>query len=269
MPVFSTTTGNPDLKPEKADNISAGIILSPASGLNFSLDYYRVKLKDAIYAVAGSVVRSRCADGEQLFCSQLDFNGPINPRTGLPALSQIRSLPMNLSSQEVSGLDFQADWRTPLFAGDLSTRLVGNYTLTQSRTVFGVTYDYAGAIGPDSPVSGIPRLRGTLSTTYNQGPASVTVQGRFIGSAKLNNEWTAKDVDDNSIPAIAYLDLRASYHLDDNVQLFGAVDNLLNQDPPNVASSYNQSSSYYSTPRRADIHDQLGRAYRLGFRFNF
>ena len=255
-----TAIGNPDLKPEKADTISGGIVLSPAGGLNFSLDYYRIKLNGAIYNAGGDTVVNRCAAGEQDFCEQLDFNGPGG------ALSQIRSYPRNLSSQEVSGLDFQADWRTPLFAGELSSRLVGSYTLTQSQTALGVTIDYLGQIGQDAPVTGFPRLRGTLAETYTQGPASFTVQGRLVGSAKLNNAWGPKDVDDNSVPAVFYADLRGSYQLDDHAQMFFAVDNLLNRNPPNVASN---GWAYFSTAVRAGIHDLLGRSYRLGMRVHF
>jgi len=263
VPVFATTSGNPKLAPEKADTFSAGIVLSPAPRLNLSLDYYSIKLKDAIFSVSTSQVLARCNAGEADFCAQLDFNGVDG------ALSQIHTFPRNLSAQNVSGLDIQMDYQVPLGTGTLQSRLVSNYTLSQNQIALGVRTDYAGALSPDSPVSGLPRLRATLTETYSNGPMSVTLQGRFIGKAKLVNGWTAKDVDNNRVPAILYTDFRAAYALSEKAQLFAAVDNVLNQDPPNVAVSSASAPSYYSTAVRGDIYDTIGRSYRVGARLRF
>jgi iron complex outermembrane receptor protein len=177
--------------------------------------------------------------------------------------------PRNLNSQKVSGLDFQADYQMPLGRGGLSTRLTGSYLINQSQVALGVLTKYDGALGVDSPVQGVPKFRATLIETYSQGPASLTAQLRFIGSAKLVDSWGPKDVDDNSIPAIGYLDLRGSVQVQSSVELFAAVDNLLNQDPPNVAVSQNAAASIFSTPVRGDIYDLLGRSYRVGVRLKF
>ena len=263
VPIFATTSGNPKLAPEKADTVSAGIVLSPAPRFNLSLDYYSIKLKDAIFTVSTAQVLARCNAGELTFCSQLDFDGPNG------ALSQIRTFPRNLSAQNVSGLDFQMDYQMPLGSGKLQSRLVSNYTLTQNQIALGVKTDYAGALSGNSPVSGFPKLRATLTETYTNGPMSITLQGRFIGKAKLVNGWTAKDVDNNRVPAVFYTDFRASYELSEGAQLFGAVDNIFNRNPPNVAVSSANAASYYSTAVRGDIHDTIGRSYRVGARLRF
>jgi outer membrane receptor protein involved in Fe transport len=263
VPIFSTTSGNRNLDPEIADTITAGIILHPMSGLNLSLDYYSISIEDAISSVSSQVVLARCVAGETAFCPQLLFNGPNGE------LSEILSFPRNLSEEKTSGLDFQLDHQMPLGIGSLSSRIVGNYILTQEQTALGVTTDIAGALGRDAPVLGIPKLRATLTETFASGPFSGTVQGRYIGSGKLVNGWTSKDVDDNTVPSIFYVDLRGSYEVTDQVQVYGAIDNLFDRDPPNVAVSYMNAASLYSTPVRADVHDQLGRAYRLGVRVTF
>ena len=43
--------GNPDLKPEKSDTLTIGLVLSPggwAQGMRFSVDYFAIRIKDAI-----------------------------------------------------------------------------------------------------------------------------------------------------------------------------------------------------------------------------
>jgi iron complex outermembrane receptor protein len=261
--IFSTTSGNSVLGPEKADTLSGGVVLTPMGSMSMSVDYYSIDVKDAIQAVNAQTVLARCNAGETSFCTQLDFLGPNG------ALSQIRTFPRNLSSVKTSGLDFQFDYSFPLGEGRLATRLVSNYILNQSQVALGVKTTYDGALGGDSPVQGVPKLRATLSETYTQGPFSGTIQARFIGKAKLVNSWTALDVDDNTVAQLAYTDLRASYQLTEKAQVFGAVDNLFNLDPPNIPVSQNNTASIFSTAVRGDIYDSLGRAYRIGVRMNF
>jgi outer membrane receptor protein involved in Fe transport len=261
--IFSTTSGNPDLGPEVADTLSGGVVLTPLSNLSASLDYYSIDLVDAIQSVNAQTVLARCNAGESAFCTQLDFNGPNG------ALSQIRTFPRNLSSVKTSGLDFQLDHAMDLGPGRLSSHLVSNYIIEQSQVALGVKTEYDGAIGGDSPAQGVPKFRATLSETYSLGAFSGTAQVRFIGEAELVKAWTARDVDDNSIPSVTYLDLRASYQVTDAAQVFAAVDNLFNVDPPNVAVSYSSSASIFSTAVSGSIHDTLGRAYRVGVRMNF
>jgi iron complex outermembrane receptor protein len=261
--IISNTSGNPDLDPEKADTFSAGLVLSPMAALTMSLDYYSINVKDAIQAVNGQTVLARCNAGETSFCTQLSFNGPNG------ALSEIRTFPRNLSSVKTSGLDFQLDYGMDIGEGRLATKLVSNYIINQSQVALGVKTTYDGALGGDSPVQGVPKLRATLSETYTQGPFSGTIQARFIGKAKLVNAWTGVDVDDNEVPMLAYTDLRASYQLTDKAQIFGAIDNLWDLDPPNIPVSQNNTASVFSTAVRGDIYDTIGRSYRIGVRMNF
>jgi len=161
----------------------------------------------------------------------------------------------------------QADYVRQMLGGSLTVRLIGNYTFRQSQNQLGVKVDYAGGIGPDNPVEGVPRARFNLATTFARGRVSMTAQTRFIGAAKLVNAWTAKDVDRNTVPAIAYVDLRGSYRLTRAIELYGTIDNLLNRDPPVVPGTPDQGQNvYYFTATRGDIYDLIGRAVRIGVR---
>lgn len=266
VPIFVVRSGNIALRPEVARTYSAGVVLTPraVSGLTVSVDYYKISIRDAISTISQAQVLSRCVAGEAIFCNQLVFGGPAG------VLSQINLVPLNVATEKVSGVDLQADYRRPVFAGTLSARLTGNYIIGQSQNQLGVTIKYAGGIGLDNPISGVPRARANLALTYDQDNFSFTAQARFIGAAKLVNTWTSKDVDRNHVPAIAYFDLRGSYKLNDNLELFGTVDNLLNQAPPVLpATSKLGQNVYFTTAARGDIYDMIGRAYRVGARLRF
>ena len=264
--IFTFASGNPALTPEVAKTYSGGVVLRPGWFPRFSvsLDYYNINLKDAISSIGSAEVLSRCNGGQTAFCSQLVFSGPGG------ALSQINTFPQNVASLKTSGLDFQADYSFPLASGDVSLRVLSNYILKLSQDQLGVTVNYAGAVGPDNPVSGFPRARATASATWSDDSLSATLQGRFIGASKLVYNWTSKDVDDNTVPAIFYTDVRAQYDVVKGIQVFGTIDNLFNIDPPNVAATPSRGqTAYYFTPVRGDVFDTIGRSYRVGVRFRF
>jgi outer membrane receptor protein involved in Fe transport len=127
---------------------------------------------------------------------------------------------------------------------------------------------YAGSVGPDTSISGVPKFRATVAATYMEGPWQGTVQGRIIGAAVLNSAWGPLDVDDNSVPPVAYLDLRGAYRWTENIQIYAALDNVFNTPPPVVAATTN-SSTPYDASVRDDIYDAIGRQYRVGVRFNY
>ena len=267
---YTLQGGNPNLKPEKSTTISGGIVLTPhwVDGLNLSVDYYSINIKGAIATIATNVILAQCQAGVQAFCNQLTFAGPIGP-LGNPSLSQVATVPINANSQDVSGFDLQADYRFPLLSGGMDLHVLGNYIDSQDQTAAGVpTFDYAGSVGPDSAVQGIPKFRGSVSATYLEGPWQGTVQGRFIGEAKLNNAWGPLDVDNNHLPFVAYLDLRLSYKWNDDINLYGAIDNVTNVPPPLTPGTSNVQN-FYDQGIRDTVYDAIGRQFRVGIRVHY
>ena len=156
-------------------------------------------------------------------------------------------------------------------SGTLAWHLLGTYTDEETESAFGgAPVDFAGQLGSFTSFTSMPKFRANLSATYVEGAWSATVQGRFFGSARLSNTWTSGvQVDDNSVPAIAYLDLRASYKWNDNMQLYAAVDNVTDVPPPAVPSLGSQSNASLWYGTSPSIYDILGRTMRAGVRFNF
>jgi iron complex outermembrane receptor protein len=279
-PSYQSSTaqgGNPALQPEKAVTTSFGIILTPhwVEGLRISLDWYTINIHGGIFSTDGQTIINRCLSGETSYCSALLFSPSQNGGT---KPYQVNQLPYNAAGIRTSGLDFQGDYVTDLFSGTLSTTLLGNYTDEQTQTAVGITYDSAGSVG--SPLayasSGLPKARATLSTTYSEGPWSGTIQGRFWGGAQFTNGvenlppnvlraslsptgvltpgvGNGNLLDNNHVNPVGYLDLRLSYKWNENILLYGAVDDLTNVPKPDNTSNA--------------VYDILGRVIRGGVRF--
>jgi outer membrane receptor protein involved in Fe transport len=264
--VFYTAQGNPNLVPEQANTISGGVVLTPHwfPGLSASFDWYSIVIKGAIFTPTNTQVLNQCAAGSQAFCADLFFGNPAFPQTSYPGqLNLILDVPQNVGSQTASGLDFQSNYTMDLFSGTLGLGVLGNYTDEFSQTLFGVTSDGAGALGTDAAYNGTPKFKLTLQAAYTDGPWAGTIKTRFIGPAKLNNQWTSGvQVDNNRIPWVGYLDLSGSYKWNEHLQIYGTIANFTNTPPPNIPSTAGGNTT------NLQIYDGIGRMYQAGFRVN-
>ena len=263
--VEGVTEGNPNLVPEKAETRSFGFVLTPTvlPGFTASADFYYIFIKDAINdGLFFAVIINQCAMGNQQFCKYLVFNGPGG------ALSDIITEPLNLASLTTSGLDVDGDYRFPFRQGAWDFNLASTYMFEQTYTALGRAFDYANSISYDSPYLGVPKFKATLAATYTQGPWLGTIQTRLIGQAKLSNDWNASYVDNNNVPFISYWDLRGSYKFDNGIQLYAAIDNVLDRYPPVVGFDGNALTGFES-PFRDDLYDAYGRVWRIGVRGKF
>jgi outer membrane receptor protein involved in Fe transport len=262
--IFSTSQGNKTLQPEESTTTSVGFVLTPhwLPGLSVSLDYYNIDINGAFATFNTATTLAQCAAGVQSFCDNLRFDGPNG------ALSEIFNQPINADKLKTSGLDFSLDYRNFVGAGAINVSMVAGYMFEQELTRLGVPFDYAGSIGNDSSQQGMPKFNATASLTYVQDAWSGTVQTRVVGKAKLNTAWGPLDVDNNDVPARYYLDLRGSYKWDNGIQVYAAIDNVLDKDPPVVPFSANGASGF-ETPFVDAIHDSFGRVWRAGIRAKF
>jgi iron complex outermembrane receptor protein len=293
--VHQGSGGFTGLVPEQAQTVSGGIVLTPhwIENLSMSFDWYSITMHQAISSFAQSDIFHQCGDlhvasfcnvvffakgwpgnGNTPVAAEVNGNGVnVGSSVGLysadaeGAFNFYLLSPINANRETTSGLDFQVDYVHDLLAGSLNWHLLGNYTDEKTRTtpVSGTT-DGAGALSGDgaNPLNGFtePKFRGTLTSTYNESNWSLTAQARIIGSARLVNTWVEGiNVDNNSIPAVIYGDFRGSYRWNDHIQLYGAVDNAFNAPPPNIGSTGGGGTD-------CRVYDCIGRAYRIGVRFD-
>ncbi len=278
--------GNPALTPEVARTISGGVVLTPTfiPGLSLSFDWFSMTLNDQINPVSNNVILNTCraqwlAAGNlnDPLCSALVFAGANG------ALSTINRTPVNLSSLSLSGADIQASYGMDLWGGNLdlnaSATVMDQITLQQAGQV---DNNYAGVLGTGTaPQStGASKWKGQFAVSYASGPYKVTTQVRWFGSAILNNQWNTGNqapatarwtVPDDvfHVDPTAYVDLRASYKWNGNIELYTAVDNLLNI-PPQMRPPFSNSVQSNGGPiHTVTQYDMLGREVRAGVRFNF
>jgi iron complex outermembrane receptor protein len=261
--------GNTHLVPEQATTRTAGIVFTPRWIDNFvaSLDWYTIRIDQAIDSFGDNTILEQCAKGVAAFCSVLVFNGPGG------ALSQIDEGFINADSITTTGVDLAVDYKVAVGPGSLLLHLAGNYTIEETFSALGTSTNFVGSMGLDSNwpgfAEGAPKLKAQSSATYLLGPWSATAQLRFIGPAQLNNGWTqGVDIDNNHVPSVTYLDLRAAYKFD-HFTVYAAIDNVTDRYPPILPFSAYIGDPSFTAPVRDDIYDAFGRVWRVGIRAKF
>jgi outer membrane receptor protein involved in Fe transport len=251
--------GNPDLRPEIADTLTFGVVVSPTAlpGFNLSVDYYDIKIKDVITTLTAQQIVNGCyLQANQGACSQIT-------RDGDGVISSINASFINIADFRNNGVDFEASYRTRLdsigLGGQFSVRALVNYVdkLIVDNGV--VAIDGAGYLGSQA-VFLVPRWRGLLSATYESSSMGTDIRARYVGgggfapASVLPNQAPDLHVDSR-----IYVDLglRAYIGVGDNerITIYGAVQNLFDRDPELGAAS--------------PYHDFVGRYFTFGVRANF
>ena len=273
---FGITQGNPNLVPEKANTIAAGIVFTPTfwglDGLTASLDWYQIHLHGAITTPGQNEPLDRCRAGELEYCPLLIFaNGLPYPAGTTSQVSFVYRAPVNTGALTTAGFDFNIAYGFDLFTGSATVGFNGNYVYEFGRDQNGIFYNGIGQTG--GYYAGGARFQGNLNIDYREGPWSYGLQARITGDSVIdrgnkgnpliplarinyNSAGVATLGAGNFLPGfrernynafVVPLDLRVQYRWSNNITLFGNVDNL-------------QNLPYGGTFRRA---------YRMGVRFNY
>jgi outer membrane receptor protein involved in Fe transport len=257
---FSLTGGNPNLKPEMAKTIAAGLVFTPTfiEGLTASVDWYQIHLSGAIVTPGQTEPLDRCRAGELLYCPLLVFaNGLPYPAGTTSQVNYVNRAPVNAGALNTAGFDFGVAYGFDLFTGQMDVSLNGNYVYDFSRTLNGITFQGAGG-GAQSYYSGGAKFEGSLDLNYregawsfgtvfrmtgeylmdlgNQGYAAVGTQGvtytgtssNYVAAVGAGQRDLITGAETNYVAAVVRTDLRAQYRWSNNITLFAAVDNVQN-----------------------------------------
>jgi len=148
--------------------------------------------------------------------------------------------------------------------GDLTLRALANFVGKQQTTNPGAPpIRRQGDIG-----AGIPEWKAVFTANYRLGPLSLFLQERFISSGKYDNTLTERDISDNTVPAVWYTDVNASYAFDvagAEAELFGSISNLFDKDPPVVPTFF----LFGGFATNQQVYDVVGRSFSLGLRLRY
>jgi outer membrane receptor protein involved in Fe transport len=308
--VFVNQIGNPNLKSERAYTWTAGVVLSSplmnpwTERLRLTLDWYKIKIKDAI---AFSDI-----DYANQQCLQQDASTPAalaaalnttackgflrNPATGGVDLNTL--IYGNLGFIDTSGVDAELNWTVNFdsvgmksIPGSVNLNVLANwldYYITQSSPD-SPFYDWTGTFGPTLTGTNGGAFKYKLNTTlsYMEGPMSLGITWRHLPGLKPTSAITSDGVTTFNTtfntPSHDEFDLFGTWSIKRNYILRFGVNNLFNAQPPIGGNPPGGANSGAPTgaggtptvPQSGQgstnelLYDAIGRRFFVGLRATF
>ncbi|MDE2435206.1 MAG: TonB-dependent receptor [Sphingomonadales bacterium] len=280
--VQGTTGSNTTLTPEKANTWSIGAVISPEfnssmfRNLQISVDYYNIKISNAIGSLNLTDILPRCFNSDGVsnptYSSTNAYCLRIQRDASSGVITSSQQGLFNFATYTVSGIDTQFNWSFGLDAlgasskaGKIAFNSVVSYLKNYKVAgLFGSpTLNYAGSIGYDPGTGDIshPKWKANTGVTYSNGGFSGTLRWRYIGGMKHVDRVTNPSATTAGVSAYSYLDLEAHYKINEHFSLGAGLTNLTDKDPPYVSAA----------PLRTDsaLYDTIGRTWYLSMKAKF
>ena len=306
--VLSTGGGNLGIGPEKSDSYTIGVVLQPSflPGFSASIDYYNIKIEQAISAPTPADVIGACFGVGQngiftpaagastsVACTSIrrdpitaGLSGDPNTSTGLPSTLS------NSGALATDGIDVSINYRTDLTDNiGLALSFAGNYTFASTFNAFvasplAINRDCVGFISANCG-SLQPEFQWSQRTTltfeavdvsllwrhissFEQEPLDVIDSGAFFsGTLPATIPGVGgQTVNFGKIEAYDYFDLSARFNASDNLTFTLSVQNLFDKEPPLTGNNAG-STAFNSGNTFPSTYDALGRRYAVAARLRF
>jgi len=264
--------GNPNVEEETADSFTFGAVIDVpmVEGLTVAIDWYDIEVEGAIAATGRSEVLRRC-----YLAPAASFDptcGGLVTRNNIGATTAVDSSQSNENDLKVSGMDIDISYATELsefndsLRGSLSSNLLYNYQNENEITgiISGLTDDLVGEVLT-------PEHRWVASTTYTIDDLAITWRARFWDEVGDNNEASDSGLllgsPLNDLDSVYYHDLQAAYDINDNVNVYFGVNNVLDEEPGVLGQATNYGATGLNTA--PEVYDIIGRRYYAGISVDF
>jgi outer membrane receptor protein involved in Fe transport len=272
-----TLGSNPNLVPEQANTLTAGVVLQPRSGFlsrfRASADYFDIDIGHAISTLGQQNIATRCSQGDTLSCSLIT-------RDAAGIITNITDVFQNVNELIARGIDFEVDYRQPLFASSaLDLRVLATYykdLITVDAVGPTERAGQTGLRGGTPP--GIPDWTVDATAKLSIGPAfDFTTHLRWINKGFYNAAFIGAEQpgysitlpnssSTNAMPSRTYVDVLATYKMDlfqedRQAAFYVGVDNVANIDPPPFPGANGSGNNVLFNP--------VGRFFKAGVRLSY
>ncbi len=259
-----TLGGNTNLKPEKSENTTLGLVFEPTANTSLALDYFRIDLEETIQL---GILAATILAGPVQFAN-LITRGPVDPNfPNLPGpITNINQSNLNIGKTLIRGVE--ADFKFAFPAAEL-----GRFTANLIGTYF-IKYDtentdgsFTGNVGVASGTGGlIPRWRHYLSAGWSRGPwgASLaqTYQKAYKDVPATFEDPTLQGYVPRTVGSYFTYDTQATYSGFKGLALTLGIKNIFDRDPPatNAGGSIFFQGGYdpsYADPRGRFVYGRV------------
>ena len=264
--IVGSLAGNANLKPEKADTFTFGAVFRPTglpwgSTLSASVDYYNIKITDAVQALDPNQTYQLCFNAfgsNPTYSSSYAYCQIIARAPGNGLSAGVFDVYQNQGGIKTSGVDVQVDWRVPAGPGSLELNGVVNY-LGDYKQSFLTGLPFVEFANTVSSTAAYFRWRPVLTATYTLDKLNAGLRWRF--TPRTRDVSCASQCNAPDTPSYSTFDLFGSYDLTPKVRVSAGVDNLFDRDPPLVGGVLGNTN--------LGEYDVVGRQFYLALKARF
>ena len=264
----TTIGGNPNLKPEKAEQTTIGFVFEPVAGTSLGVDYFHIDAKNLVTNGVPIATILDPADPvtyasyvtRQATCAPSQF--VANAACPITAIDQRF---VNLGEVRISGFDVDARVRLPQTTyGRVTATLNGSYYMKYEASQ--PDGSFAGFVSSayQAVATGItPRWKHYATLNWEYGPWSTTLAQTFQTS--YIDVQTDPNGDLRRVGSLSLWDLQGSYTGFKNLKLTLGVRNLFDTNPPLTNSNLTFQSGYdpsYYDPRARFVYARVTYSFR-------
>lgn len=231
----AVSTGNTLLQPESSDNFTFGFVYSPewaerlswSEGMTLSVDFYDVKIEDAVQGRTPGALIDACVNTlDPFFCDNV-------PRTSSGQLDVVQNQLQNIGGIDASGMDIMFSYAGPETSiGQFSLRVNATYLdeykeRTSNPDGSESVNDLTGRHPDETFFRAFPEWRMVTGLDWVRDRISAGLTIRWVDDMLLDSG--------SKLDSVAFTDLRASYtpeFFDDSLTFSIGFNNLLDEDPP-------------------------------------
>jgi iron complex outermembrane receptor protein len=263
--------GNPNLKQEEGNSTTVGIVFTPTSipalrNFNFSIDYFKIKIDDAIVSTPRDFILQQCYGGDASFCQFVTRRPARQGPNSAGSLSFVDSAVTNSGGLFTEGFDITAGYADKLGPGRFNSRLA--YTRVNKGYVIPLRGsdpdNFAGEVGA-------AKDKFELRLGYSLGAFGIQTTTTYIGKSALDDQLLLSfgaEPGSITVPAKTYVDFQVTYQYQ-KAQFFFGMDNAFDTKAPRFDTNGLITGGITGAGTASDVYDAIGQRYYAGLRFQF
>ncbi|SEL12618.1 TonB-dependent Receptor Plug Domain [Colwellia chukchiensis] len=245
---YITGGGNPDLKPEEAENMTLGLVVEPIENLSFTFDYFAIEQSNVVFASSRYVIDQNLA-GNPAYADDV-----VRSNNGQGFIRTIFSPQNNIAARKLSGFDLNANYTLTTEFGDwrvnIDTTIMDSFEVQDtSDTPF---RDIVGSY--DSAFGSIPKYKAAIQLDWSMENYRVT------WDASYNSKIAAAK--DDVMSAATFHNLQAGYFIESiATDIHFGIQNVFDKNPPYLNQGITSTDD--------NLYSFRGRFFYMGLKKEF
>ncbi len=267
--------GNANLSEETSDTFSIGFVAQPTAipGLTLTVDYYDIKVEDAIGTVSAQETLDDCYNGAiPAYCANIN-------RSAAGTIDFITLTNQNLATLTAKGIDAEVNYKfdaedigLAALGGEFGLNIIGGYRIESGAQATSTSpfYDcsgFFGATGSASCGEPNPEWKHSATLRHSKGPLLNSLRWRYIGGTTEDDQIdgganSGRFVTD--IKAWNAFDWTTQWDISEHFQLSGGIVNVFDKQPPILGDCCSEQANTYPAS-----YNPFGRQFFLSGKMRF